>query len=116
MGAVDEAQLPEGEGDILLRVVGDTAHPAVHLRNGLHQQVGVVAPQVVEHHGDGGGKGVQPQLEVAGVTGCPSIFTCNVAVVTHGVALERFVTYVACLSGAEGTPVLSRHPYGLRIS
>ena len=30
--------------------------------------------------------------------GRPSIFTCNVAVVTHGVALERFVTYVARLA------------------
>ena len=115
MGAISEAQLPEGEGDILLRVVGDTAHPALH-RDGLHQQVGVIGPQVVEHHGDGGGKRVQPQLEIAGVMGCPSIFTCNVAVVTHGVALERFVTYVARLSGADGTPVLSRHPHGLRIS
>ena len=49
--------------------------------------------------------GVQPQLEVAGGMGRPSIFACNVAVVTDGVALERFVTYVARLSGAEGTPV-----------
>ena len=39
--------------------------------------------------------------------GCPSIFTRNVAVDTHRVALERFVTYVACLSGAKGQPVLS---------
>ena len=42
--------------------------------------------------------------------GCPSILTCNVAVVTHRVALERFVIYVACLSCAEGQPVLSCHP------
>ena len=83
MGAVNEAQLPEGEGDILLRVVGDTAYPALHLRDGLRQQVGVIARR------NGGGKGVQPQLEVAGGMGRPSIFTCNVAVVTHGVALER---------------------------
>ena len=116
MGAVNEVQLPERGGDILLRVVGNTAHPVLHLRDGLHQQVGVIASQVVERHGNGGGKGVQPQLEAAGVMGCPSIFTCYVAVVTHGVALERFVTYVARLSGAEGTPVLSRHPHGLRIS
>ena len=58
LGTVNEAQLPEGEGDILLRVVGDTAQPAVHLRDGLHQQVRVVAPQVVKHNGDGGGFGV----------------------------------------------------------
>ena len=56
-------------------------------------------------HGDGGGKGVQPQLKVAGGMGRPLIFACNVAVVTDSVALERFVTYVARLSGAEGTPV-----------
>ena len=58
LGAVNEAQLPEGEGNILLRVVGDTAYPTLHLRDGLHQEVGVVAPQVAEHHGDGGGFGV----------------------------------------------------------
>ena len=60
MGTVNEAQLPEGEGDVLLHVVGDTAHPALHLRDrdGLHQQVGVIAPQVVKHHGDAGGFGV----------------------------------------------------------
>ena len=58
LGAVNEAQLPKGKGDILLRV-GDTAHPALHLRDGLHQQVTVIlAPQVVKHHGDGGGLGV----------------------------------------------------------
>ena len=45
-------------------VVGDTAYPALHLQDGLHQQVGVIAPQVVEHHRNGGGFGVQPQLEV----------------------------------------------------
>ena len=64
----------------------------------------------------GGGFGVQPQFGVAGGMGCPSIFACNVAVVTDGVALERFVTYVARLSGAEGTPVPPRHPQGLGIS
>ena len=48
--------------------------------------------------------------------GCPSIFSCNVAMVTNGVTLKRFVTYVARLSGAEGMPVLSRQPHGLRIS
>ena len=51
MGTVNEAQLSEGDGDVLLRVVGDTAHPALYLRDGLHQQVGVIATQVVKHHG-----------------------------------------------------------------
>ena len=40
---------------MLLRVVRDTAHPALHLRDSLHQQVGVI---VVKHHGDAGGFGV----------------------------------------------------------
>ena len=59
---------------------------------------------------------VQPQLEVAGGMGRPSIFACNVAVVTDGVALEGFVTYVARLGGAEGMAVPPRHPQGLGIS
>ena len=51
---------PREEGDVLLNVVGDTAHPALHLRGGLHQQVGVIAPQVVKYqgHGNAGGFGV----------------------------------------------------------
>ena len=54
LGTVNKAQLSEGERDVLLCVVGDTAHPALHLQDGLHQQVGVIAPQVVKHHGDAG--------------------------------------------------------------
>ena len=48
LGAVDEPELPEREGDVLLRVVGDAGDPALHLRDGLHQQVRVIPPQVVE--------------------------------------------------------------------
>ena len=62
MGAVDEAQLSEGQEDVLLRVVGDTADPALHLRDSLHQQVGVIVPQVVKHHGDVGGFGFSRSL------------------------------------------------------
>ena len=51
MGTLSEAQLSEGVRDVLPRVVWDTAHPALHLRNGLHQQVEVIAPQVVKHNG-----------------------------------------------------------------
>ena len=56
--AMETAQLSEGERDVLLRVVGDTAHPALHLRDSLHQQVGVIAPQVVKHYWDAEGFGV----------------------------------------------------------
>ena len=87
MGAFNEGQLPEGEGDILLRVVGDTAYPALHLRDGLHQQVGVITPQVVEDDRDLGGFRVQAQLEVAGVVGCAPVLPCDVAVVADGVTI-----------------------------
>ena len=48
---VNKAQLSEGERDVLLRVVGDTALPALRLRDSLHQQVGIIAPQVLKHSG-----------------------------------------------------------------
>ena len=51
MGTVNKAQLSEGESDVLSRVIGDTAHPAVHFQGSLHQQVGVIAPQIGKHHG-----------------------------------------------------------------
>ena len=54
MGTFDKSKLSEGERDVLLRVVGDTALPALPLRDSLHQQVGVIAPQIVKHHGDAG--------------------------------------------------------------
>ena len=63
MGAVNKVQLSEGEGDVLLRVVRDTAPPALHLRNGLHQQVGVITPQVVNHHRNAGGMGFSLRLQ-----------------------------------------------------
>ena len=57
LDAVNEAQLSKGEGDILLSVVWDAVDPALHLPDGLHQQVGVIATQVVEDNGDSGGFG-----------------------------------------------------------
>ena len=71
MGTVNEAQLSEGEIDVLLRDVGDTAHPALHRRDGLHQQVGIIAPQVVKHHGDAGGLGVYRSLRLQALWAAP---------------------------------------------
>ena len=75
----------------------------------------VVPPQVVEDHRDGSGFGIQPQLEVTGIVGCPSESPCYVAVVTHRVTLERFVTYMAYGGNVVRPPILSSHPHGLRV-
>ena len=57
LDAINEAQLSDGEGDILLGVVWDAVDPALHLRDGLHQQVGVIAAQIVEDNRYSGGFG-----------------------------------------------------------
>ena len=55
LGAIDQAQLSQGEADVPLCVVGDAAHPPLHLGYRLHQQVAVVPSQVVEHNWYGSG-------------------------------------------------------------
>ena len=71
MDAVNEAQLSEGEEDILLGVVWDAVDPALHLRDGLHQQVGVIATQIVEDNGDSGGFGDSRSLRLQAVWAAP---------------------------------------------
>ena len=74
MDAVNEAQLPEREGDILLRVVGDTAYSTLHLRDGLHQQVGVIAPHIVEDNGNSVGLGFSRSLRLQVLWAAPRYF------------------------------------------
>ena len=81
----------------------------------MHQQVAVVPPQVVEDHRDGSDFWIQPQLEVTGIVGCPSEFPCYVAVVTHRVTLESFVTDVAIGRRFVCQPILSSHSHGLWV-
>ena len=69
----------------------------------------------MEDHRDGSGFGVQPQLEVTDIVGCPSESPCYVAVVTHRVTLERLVTHMTYSGSAVCPPVLSSHPHGLRV-
>ena len=75
----------------------------------------IVAVQIVEDDRNDRGLGVQPPFKVVAAVCCPSVSSCNMAVITHRVIHERFVTHVARISGAEGQPVLSCHPHGLWI-
>ena len=115
LGAIDEAQLPQGEADVLLGVVGDAAHPLLHLEDGLHQQVAVVPPQVVEDHRYGCGLWAEPQFEVAGAVGGSSVLAGDVAVVPYRVTPERLVTHMASARSPVALPVCTCHSHGLGV-
>ena len=85
------------------------------VRDGLHQQVGAIAPQVVKHHGEVVVLAFSRSLRLQALWAAPRYLPVMWQW-SRTVALERFVTYVARLSGAEGMPVSPRHPHGLRIS
>ena len=115
LGAIDEAQLPQGEGYVLLGVVGDAAHPPLHLGYRLHQQVAVVPPQVVEHNWYGCGLWAEPQFEVAGAMGGSSVLAGYVAVVLYRVVFQESVTHMASARSPVALPVCSCHSNGLRF-
>ena len=115
LGAIDEAQLPQGKADILLGVVGDAAHPPLHFGYRLHQQVAVVPPQVVEHNWYGCGLWAEPQFEVTGAVGGSSVLAGDVAVVLYRVSFQESVTHMASASGSVALPVCSCHSHGLRF-
>ena len=64
LGAVDESQLVQGERDILLRVVWDASHPSLYLGDGLHQEVRVIAPQIMEDNRYGCGLRAQAHFRL----------------------------------------------------
>jgi hypothetical protein len=105
--AVDELELADTEGHVFFHVVRDAVdcvrllrlHPlarlvllpggplCVDLSYRLHQQVPVVAAQIVEYHGDLRLVGVDAQLQVARIVGGASVFPGDVAVVADPVAV-----------------------------
>ena len=93
LGVVEELQLVQGERDILLRVVWDASHPSFYLGDGLHQEVSVIAPQIVEDNRYGCGLRAQAQFPVARVMNCISVFSVDVTMVTDGVTLKWFFTH-----------------------
>ena len=113
LGAVDEPELPERERDVLLRVVGDAGDPALYLRDGLHQQVRVIPPQVVEDDWYGRSFGAKPQLQVADVVCGTSVG--DMAVVADSIPLKWLLTHVTGGGSIEGLPVLGGHPHGLGV-
>ena len=115
LSAIDETKLPQGEGYVLLGVVGDAGNPPLHLGDGLHQQVAVVPPQVVEDHRYGCGLWVEPQFEVAGAVGGPSVLAGDVVVVLYRVTLERFITHMASARSPVAFPVFACHSHVLRV-
>ena len=90
----DESQLVQGERDILLRVVWDASHPSLYLGDGLHQEVRVIAPQIVEDNRYGCGLRAQAQFQVARVMSGISVFSGDVTVVTDRVILKWFFTHI----------------------
>ena len=106
---------PREKDMVLLGVVGDAAHPPLHLGYRLHQQVAVVPPQVVEHNWYGCGFGAEPQFEVASVVGGPSVPTGDVAVVLYRVSFQESVTHMASARSPVALPVCSCHFHGLRF-
>ena len=105
LGAIDEVQLSQGEADVLLGVVGDAAHPPLHLGYRLHQQVAVLPPQVVEHNWYGCGRWAEPQFEIAGAVGGPPVLAGDVAVVPDGVSFQEVVTHITSARGPVALPV-----------
>lgn len=91
---VDKPQLPYGEGDVLLCVDCNAGHPALHLWDGLYQEVGVTALKVGEDDQDDCGFGVQPQPEITCIVDSTSVLPNDVAVVKNMVSIQFWRGYV----------------------
>ena len=100
------------EKEILLRVVWDASHSSLYLGDGLHQEVRVISPQIVEDNMYGCGLWAKTQFQVARVMSGTSVFSGIVAVVTHRITLKWFFTHMTSGGAVMSPPVLSCHPHG----
>jgi hypothetical protein len=75
LGRVAKPQAAEAEEDVLLYIVWDAGYLALLLADGLHDEVGIISPQIVEDHRDMRLYRTQSEFQVAAVVGSTPVLT-----------------------------------------
>ena len=110
-----KSKLADTERDVFLSVVRDASDLPFSLCDILHNEVAVVAPQVVEDNRYGCRLRAKPQLQVALIVGRTSILASNVAVVSHGIAFGGLAADLAICGFLVALSVLSCHVHRLGV-